>query len=489
MFSSLRTDGEIEGITQKGYFQGSAEILIARLFGLERPLGRRDWALATYAGVLAASFLVLSAILIGSSPPAFGAPWVLAALAVSAVLAERQSVRLSSRAEISVSALPIVLAAVIFGPLAALCVSAVSLLPSFGQPYGRWITWTSTRSLAAAAAGAMATVVDGSGPARVFGRVLAAVAVATVIEQVGDLVLGSAAAMLRRMTVREIGRAASTMFLAMPLYIPVAALLVYTYREVSPWSVVLFLFPALVAQKLFSLYQEQRDTAEELAAVLAHQKRAHLSFASAMVATLEARDEYTAGHSTAVAVYARDIAKRMGLTDEGQRLAHLAGLVHDIGKVGLPPGLLEKPGPLTRDERRHMEQHSVIGERILSNVEDYAEIARIVRYHHERVDGMGYPDRLVGEDIPLLSKIIAVADAYDAMTSDRPYRDAMPSRVARMRMAQAVESQFDTSVVAAFEAVLVSASEDYRTGECFGRPTRESASHLRVARGTIAATS
>ena len=91
-----------------------------------------------------------------------------------------------------------------------------------------------------------------------------------------------------------------------------------------------------------------------------------------------------------------------------------------------------------------MEEHSVIGERILAKVDDYAEIAKIVRHHHERVDGQGYPDGLFGEEIPLLSRIIAVADAYNAMTSDRPYRDAMPSQVARMRLAQAVESQFDT---------------------------------------------
>jgi HD-GYP domain-containing protein (c-di-GMP phosphodiesterase class II) len=87
-----------------------------------------------------------------------------------------------------------------------------------------------------------------------------------------------------------------------------------------------------------------------------------------------------------------------------------------------------------------------------------------VRHHHERVDGLGYPDGLSGEEIPLLSRIIAVADAYNAMTSDRPYRDAMPSRVARLRLAQAVDSQFDTGVVAAFEAILTSASDSYRNG-------------------------
>jgi HD-GYP domain-containing protein (c-di-GMP phosphodiesterase class II) len=138
--------------------------------------------------------------------------------------------------------------------------------------------------------------------------------------------------------------------------------------------------------------------------------------------------------------------------------------VHDVGKIGLPAGLLEKPGALSLEERRQMEQHSVIGERILRNVEDYAEISSIVRHHHERVDGNGYPDRLVADEIPLLARIIAVADAYNAMTSDRPYRDAMPSRVARLRLAQAVESQFDTTVVAAFEAILAMATEDYRMG-------------------------
>jgi HD-GYP domain-containing protein (c-di-GMP phosphodiesterase class II) len=101
-----------------------------------------------------------------------------------------------------------------------------------------------------------------------------------------------------------------------------------------------------------------------------------------------------------------------------------------------------------------MEQHVAIGERILARVEDYSEIAAIVRHHHERFDGNGYPDGLRGDEIPLIARIIAVADAYDAMTSDRPYREAMPSRVARLRLAQAVEAQFDTSVVAALEALL-----------------------------------
>ena len=112
-----------------------------------------------------------------------------------------------------------------------------------------------------------------------------------------------------------------------------------------------------------------------------------------------------------------------------------------------------------------MQEHSAIGERILAHVDEYSEIAKIVRHHHERIDGQGYPDGLQDEEIPLVSRIIAVADAYNAMTSDRPYRDAMPSRVARLRLAQAVDSQFDTAVVAAFEAILAGANEDYRVAE------------------------
>ncbi len=257
---------------------------------------------------------------------------------------------------------------------------------------------------------------------------------------------------------------APLVFASAPVYAPIVAILTVAYQEVSPWTAPLFFGPALAAQRLFTMYQEQRRLADDLSLANDHLERANLSFAAALVATLDARDRYTAGHSAAVAIYSRDIAARMGLPEADQRTAHLCGLVHDIGKIGLAPGLLEKEGPLSLEERRQMQEHSSIGERILTNVDDYLDIAKIVRHHHERVDGNGYPDALVGEEIPVLSRIIAVADAYNAMTSDRPYRVAMPTQVARMRLAQAVESQFDTSVVAAFEAILAGSTDAYRRG-------------------------
>ena len=143
------------------------------------------------------------------------------------------------------------------------------------------------------------------------------------------------------------------------------AVLAYAYMEVSPWSVALFAAPAFAAQRLLLLYRQQRQDTEALGIANERLARANLSFATALVATLDARDRYTAGHSAAVAIYARDIARRMGLDEQAQELAHVCGLVHDVGKIGLPAGLLEKPGALSLEERRQMEQHSVIGERIL----------------------------------------------------------------------------------------------------------------------------
>jgi putative nucleotidyltransferase with HDIG domain len=464
------TNGDSEGITLKGDLQVDSSSLrkdIERrfqvLFGLDSPPNRRDWALISYTGWLMVLLLVLlAAVQLSSSEPAASLTWPLVALAVSAFIAEMQSVRLTSRAAVSVSSLPIILAAVIYGPLAAIIVSVASLLCDFRAPYARWLTWTSSRSIAAGCAGIVAFEIDRTG-AHGLGPVVAAVACATVVEQLGDLAFGSVAARLRGITLAEITKASAAAFAALPLYVPMTALLVYACREVSTWSVVLFLFPAFAAQKFFLLYREQRATSEELSAAIEQQERANLSFATALVATLDARDRYTAGHSASVAGYARDIAGRLGLSTDEQQLAHLAGLVHDIGKIGLPPGLLEKVGPLTLDERRQMEAHPVIGERILRNVEGYEEIADIVRYHHERMDGEGYPDGLSASEIPLLARVLSVADAYDAMTSDRPYRDAMSSDVARLRLAQGVGTQFDTAVVAAFEAILTTnASAPYR---------------------------
>jgi putative nucleotidyltransferase with HDIG domain len=381
---------------------------------------------------------------------------------------------LAKTEEQSIHLLPTLFAAVLFGPLAAAVVGAASMLgdpeliarrDADRAPRLKWATYTSTRFIGGAAMGLAAQVTLSLVPSE-FGELIAAALVGAVIGEVLDVFFAALTASVRGRPIRDAIRTVVPVVLtSAPVYAPIVALLAFMYVRVSPWTLALFLVPAMAAQRLYGLYQEQRQLADELSTANDTLERTNLQFAAALIATLDARDQYTAGHSAAVAIYSRDIVERMGLGADVRDHAYLCGLVHDIGKIGLPPGLLEKPGALTLEERRQMQEHSAIGERILAHVDEYSEIARVVRHHHERIDGQGYPDGLVEDDIPVVSRIIAVADAYNAMTSNRPYRDAMPSRVARLRLAQAVDSQFDTSVVAAFEAILAGATEDYRLAQ------------------------
>jgi putative nucleotidyltransferase with HDIG domain len=431
--------------------------------GRARPLGRMHVYAAALTGL---TFLTAASLVVSGQP--FGNPWAVGSLCVAAALAQRGRIELGRSLHASISTFPVLLSAALFGPLAAMAVAIASMLGEGFKPFTRWSTYAASRAVTGAAAGAVALELQRVS-AGDLGSVLLLAGGTTLCLQALDISFGAVVFKLRghgdlRLLIKDV---TPLLFASVPLYAPVVGLLVYGYQAVSPWVLPLFLAPALAAQRSFVLYQAERRLAGDLAEANRHLERANLSFATALVATLDARDRYTAGHSAAVAVYARDIATRLGLEPDQQQLAHLCGLVHDIGKIGLPPGLLEKPGALTLEERRQMEEHSVIGERILAKVDDYAEIANIVRHHHERVDGQGYPDGLVADAVPLISRILAVADAYNAMTSDRPYRDAMPSQVARLRLAQAVESQFDTTVVAAFEAILATSTEEYKSGRTF----------------------
>jgi putative nucleotidyltransferase with HDIG domain len=417
---------------------------------------------------------LLTAVVLLAAGYSLEAPLSVLALAAAAAVAERSSLRITKTMETSISILPTLLAAVLFGPLAAAVVGAASMLGdpeliSRGDrrraPRLKWATYTSSRFIGGAATGLAAQATIELVPSE-FGGLVAATLVGAVVSETIDLIFALMTLAVRVGISREDLRDhVPLLVLAAPLYAPLVAVLAFIYVEVSPWTLALFLVPAMAAQRLYGLYQQERHLSAELTTANDTLERANLQFAAALIATLDARDRYTAGHSAAVAIYSRDIAERMGLPEDVQAHAYLCGLVHDIGKIGLPPGLLEKPGALTLEERREMQEHSAIGERILAHVDEYSEIARVVRHHHERIDGQGYPDGLTDEAIPLVSRIIAVADAYNAMTSDRPYRDAMPSRVARLRLAQAADSQFDTSVVAAFEAILAGADESYRTAQ------------------------
>ena len=175
-------------------------------------------------------------------------------------------------------------------------------------------------------------------------------------------------------------------------------------------------------------------------------EKIRLSFFNALASlasALEAKDTYTGGHSNRVSVISGAIAGAMRLPEEIVEKVKLAGLVHDVGKIGISEAILNKPGRLTDEEFHHVQQHPEIGEQILLPIAGDKEITRMVRSHHERYDGTGYPDRLKQEEIPLGSRIIAVADSFEAMISERPYRKALPKTEALDEIRRGRGTQFD----------------------------------------------
>lgn len=158
---------------------------------------------------------------------------------------------------------------------------------------------------------------------------------------------------------------------------------------------------------------------------------------------IDAKDNYTKGHSGRVAQYAKEIAQRYGYDEKQQELIFMMGLLHDVGKIGVPDEVINKPGKLTDEEFNRIKVHPVIGHKILSNIRKMPELADGARCHHERYDGNGYPEGLSGENIPEKARIIAVADAYDAMTSNRSYRGVLPQEKVRAEIEKGKGSQFD----------------------------------------------
>jgi len=169
-----------------------------------------------------------------------------------------------------------------------------------------------------------------------------------------------------------------------------------------------------------------------------------------LVTTLEAKDRYTQRHSERVTGFATRIAKAMSCTEEEIECIRFAGLLHDIGKIGIHDAVLQKPDRLTEAEYSLVKTHPIVGENIIRPLGLLPIESAIVRNHHERWDGQGYPDGLTGREIPLLARILAVADAYDAMTSDRPYRSAKKTDEAMDELRRCRGSQFDKTVVQAF---------------------------------------
>jgi len=184
-------------------------------------------------------------------------------------------------------------------------------------------------------------------------------------------------------------------------------------------------------------------------------RESFLNSITALAVALDAKDSYTNGHSERVADISARIGRELNLAEESIEQIRVAGLVHDIGKIGVPEAILNKPGELTEGENRQIQAHCEIGERILKPIVDDGEVLKMVRHHHERYDGRGYPDMLKGTNIPIGARILTISDSYDAMTSDRPYRKAIRIENVVAEIAKKKFTQFDPEIADIFIGVVM----------------------------------
>lgn len=206
--------------------------------------------------------------------------------------------------------------------------------------------------------------------------------------------------------------------------------------------------------KSISQMRRIKEISEELKESNEKLEQAYIETIQTLRETVDAKDHYTRGHSDRVTEYSMLIANRLNLSEDELKTLHTGALFHDIGKIGVPDQILLKPGKLDDREYSEIKQHPLVGAHILATASIFSDIIPIVKHHHERYDGKGYPSQLKGEDIPYLARIVAVADTYDAMTSNRPYRDALTKEFVIEDIRKNLGTQFDPEIGKVFISIL-----------------------------------
>ena len=398
---------------------------------------RPRWLLPYVVAVVAAGLTTILATLPGLPQHR----WTeLVLFILFAALAESWTVPTTAQGEVSLSFAVNFAAAVLFGPcFGALTACAGGL--AYGMVRRKGVVSTAFNAGQFAVAGGLTGLAFDAlkaGPHLSLTADALACAVAAVVYIVVNCGLGGGAiALCGRpfmhqwlLALREGG----IFYLAMA---PLGALAANAYEQ-SPWTLLYFPLLVWVIYKGFGLFAHLRDDTGKALVVLAN--------------TIDQRDTYTYQHSARVAGYVGHIAARLNLPADEIDLVVSAAHVHDLGKIAIDNRILFKEGPLTDEERQQVNLHPAAGAELAGQFSLFGEGADIIRHHHERWNGAGYPDGLVGEAIPLGARIIAVADVYDAMTSDRPYRRALSHEVALSELIRGAGTQFDAQVVEAFLA-------------------------------------
>ena len=199
----------------------------------------------------------------------------------------------------------------------------------------------------------------------------------------------------------------------------------------------------LRVKQIAELLRLQKRLSDEVEKKTKENEQLFLNVVSSLAGAIDAKDTYTNGHSSRVAEYSKEIARRYGYSLKEQSDIYIMGLLHDVGKIGIPDSIINKPGKLTDEEYNIIKKHPVIGSQILKNIKEMPKLSIGARWHHERYDGGGYPDGLAGEEIPEEARIIAVADSYDAMSSKRSYRNIISQQKIREEILRGSGTQFD----------------------------------------------
>jgi putative nucleotidyltransferase with HDIG domain len=394
-----------------------------------------------------------------------------AILCVLAVVAEEMAVEVSDRVTLAAGNLPILLAVMFTGRLPALLVALI---------IGLWGAWREN-SRAVVAYNAANFVVSTLLASLVFDGLVAVLGVSLTSVSVGLLAAGAAAAAtyeasnliavsigmrtkygrdLQSFVREEMPPFLRSLAILAMLGLVVAAL----YAKSGIVAVSLLFIPLLASQYMFKLLVREKAHLVKQKELSDQYLEMNIGLAAAMVVLLDSKDEYTAQHSAAVAMYCRDIAVALGLTEEDSDALHLAGLLHDLGKVGVPDAVLRKTTTLDDADWACIHEHPEKGAEVLSHLANYQDVADIVRYHHERLDGSGYPSGVRGDEIPEASKILAVADSYHAMTSDRPYHAARSSFEALKELRQVAGHTLEGRYIEVLAGVLRDKDLAYRDG-------------------------
>ncbi len=396
----------------------------------ERNYGVLTAVLAACAGL----FVTYAAVFPGPIPVSTSVMRDALVLAVLAIIADEMSVEVSDRVTLNAGNLPVLLAIMFTGRLPAIGVAVVVGLWGAWRESSRAVVVYNTANfiiavfLSSLVFDALIEPLGVQLHQITVGLLLAAAAAAVVFEATNLALLSLGMRVKYQRQFRAFWREEMLPFLRslgvlLALGLAIAAL----YAAAGIIAVTLLFIPLFAAQYMFKLLVREKEHVARQTELSDQYLEMNIGLAAAMVVLLDSKDEYTAQHSAAVAMYCRDMATALQLPEEEAEALHFAGLLHDLGKVGVPDAVLRKTKTLDEEEWEFIRQHPEKGAEVLSHLAAYQEVADIVRFHHERLDGSGYPLGIRGDAIPELSKVLAVADSYHAMTSDRPYRGARSS--------------------------------------------------------------